>query len=200
MDSAIAFFVFGVKFMNEVTFVTGNIGKFEIAKHIFSEFGVELLCEKIETPEIQSMDIEEVAKFSAQYAADKLQKPVMVTDVGHYITSLKGFPGAFIKYINQTLEAENILAMLEGRADREVILKECLAYAEPNKEPVTFTQELKAMLAVKAEGEGSTIDKILILDGFDKPKGAYAPEVSLDYFKRNLDFYNQAAKYIGGIE
>lgn len=186
--------------MESITFITGNKDKFEIAKSIFFGFGVELLMQKIETPEIQSLDIEEVAKYSAIYAADKLQKPVIVTDVGHYITDLNGFPGPFIKFINQTLKAEDILKLMQGKSNREVILRECLAYAEPNKEPVTFISELKAKIAEKAEGEGLAIDKVLILEGFDKPKGDYPPEVSIEYFKKNLQFYYKAAEYIGGLK
>ena len=186
--------------MKKVTFITGNSGKFEIAKKIFSSYGVTLSQEKIDTPEIQTLDIEEVAKYSACYVANKLQKPVIVTDVGHYITALGGFSGPFIKFINQTLKAEDILNLMQGKDNRELIMRECLAYAEPNKEPVTFISELKATIAVSAEGEGFPIDEVLILEGMDKPKGSYALEVSIKFFQEHLDFYYKAAEYIGGLE
>jgi len=186
--------------LESVTFITGNKDKFEIAEKIFSDYGVTLSQHKIETPEIQTLDIEEVAKYSVIYAAEKLQKPVIVTDVGHYITALGGFPGPFIKFINQTLSSEDLLNLMNGKDNREVILRECLAYCEPSKEPITFVSEIHASISNEVEGEGSSIDKVLILEGFDKPKGAYLPEVSIKYFQEHLDFYYSAAKYIGGLK
>ena len=43
--------------MKTVTLVTGNLGKWKIARDIFSKYEVNLLHEKIDTPEIQSNDV-----------------------------------------------------------------------------------------------------------------------------------------------
>lgn len=57
--------------MEEITLVTGNLGKWKIASNIFKKYNIKLLQEKIATPEIQSYDVEEVSKYSAIYAAKK---------------------------------------------------------------------------------------------------------------------------------
>ncbi len=44
--------------MKQITFITGNGGKFEEAQRIFSGSGIELLQEAYDTPEIQSEDTE----------------------------------------------------------------------------------------------------------------------------------------------
>lgn len=184
--------------MQKVTFLTGNKGKWEIAKSIFANYDIELLQDKIETPEIQTLSVEEVARFSVTYAAEKTGLSVMKSDVGHYIPAIGGFPGPFIKYFNQTLTPEDVLALMYGKQDRRVILRECLAYAEPNQEPVTFISEQHAVIANSPEGEGSTIDKLLILEGFARPKGTYSAEVMFEHWKNSLGGYHDLAKHICG--
>lgn len=103
--------------------MTGNKYKFEIAQKVLENSNVELIQQKIETPEIQSSDVEEIASYSAKFAAEKLGKPVALTDAGWYINALNGFPGLFIKYINQWLTSDEILKLMEGKSDRSVLLK-----------------------------------------------------------------------------
>ena len=43
--------------MKTVTFVTENLGKWKIAKDIFDKYNIDLLHEKIDTPEIQANDV-----------------------------------------------------------------------------------------------------------------------------------------------
>jgi len=121
---------------------------------------------------------------------------VMKSDVGHYIPALGGFPGPFIKYFNQTLKPEDVLALMHNKDDRSIVLRECLAYAIPGREPVTFISEQKAVIAKQAEGEGSTIDKLLILEGFDHPKGTYNSDIIFEHWKNTLNTYHDLAKHI----
>ncbi|MFI3156200.1 MAG: non-canonical purine NTP pyrophosphatase, partial [Methylococcaceae bacterium] len=82
-------------------FITGNDYKLSIAqKAIAATPAIILERRKIECPEIQSHSNDDVAIFSARYAADFLQLPVVVSDAGFTIDALNGFPGPFIKYIN----------------------------------------------------------------------------------------------------
>lgn len=60
---------------------------------------------------------------------------IHMTDNGCYIGALNGFPGLFIKYINQWLSAKDLLGIMDGKKNRSVIWKECLAYYEPGKKP-----------------------------------------------------------------
>ena len=87
--------------MKELIFVTGNPLKFKLAESIFARSGIKIIQLKANIPEIQAETTEEVAKFSAKYAADMLNKPVLVNDSGFFINALKGFPGIYTKDINQ---------------------------------------------------------------------------------------------------
>lgn len=172
------------------------MSKFNIARDILDSYNIELLNKKIETPEIQSLDVEAVAKYSADYASKKLKSPTMVTDVGYYIPALNDFPGPFIKFINQTLGPEDILALMHGKEDRRVIMKECLAYKMNSQSAVTFITEQIATIALKPEGSGSTIDQLLILEGFDKPKGTLPDEIVHEHWKKSLDIYHDLGRFI----
>lgn len=184
--------------MKTVKFLTGNQGKWKIARDIFVGYQVDLLQEKFDTPEIQSLDVEEVAKFSVMYASRQLGNGLMKSDVGYYIPALNNFPGPFIKFINQTLQPEDILALMHKKEDRSVILRECLAYMGEDGKTVGFISEQKATIAVNPEGTGSTIDRLLILDGFDRPKGACDPDDIFAHWKKTLGVYHDVAKYASG--
>jgi len=182
--------------MKEVTMVTGNLGKWKIASDIFNKYNIALLHEKTDTPEIQSHDVEDVSKYSAIFAAQKLNKCVIKSDVGYYIESLGGFPGPFVKYINNMLSSEDILNMMKDKTNRTILLKECLTYATPSGEFKQFINVEKATISEVAMGDGSTFDKIVIFEGDDKPKSMNSEEKNFAHFKETLVVYDQMAKYI----
>lgn len=186
--------------MKEVTMVTGNKGKWEIANDIFTRKNIKLFQEKIETPEIQAYSVEEVSAYSAQYAAKKINKPVIKSDVGYFIPALNGFPGPFVKYINGMLTSEEILKMMEGKENRTIFLKECLTYATPDGKIKQFVNEEVARVSDKAYGEGSSFDRIVILDGQELPKSMNTPEKNFEHFKKSLVIYDQIADYINNLK
>ncbi|MDR2901528.1 MAG: hypothetical protein LBU87_00260 [Lactobacillales bacterium] len=177
-------------------FVTGNKGKFEIAQDVFRTYGVEIEQADMDTPEIQSLDVGEIAVFSAAWAAEKLHGAVMTSDIGYYIPALGGFPGPFIKYINQTLCVEDLLNLMCGKENREMIIREALCVYFPGGDKKIFFHERKAVLAERAEGEGSSIDQIMILDGFDRPRGVIPHKELYDHWKRSLTLYHEASAYL----
>jgi XTP/dITP diphosphohydrolase len=179
-----------------VTFVTGNDGKYEIARDIFSQYGVDLLQDTMDAPEIQSLSVEEVAKYSAEYAAHKLNKAVIKSDVGYYIPALNGFPGPFIKFINQYLTAEKILNLMSKETDRKLIIRECVVLAVPGRESKSFTHEHIAKISECADGSGSPIDQVMILDGFLNTRGASSEKDVVEYFKKSLKLYHEVAQYL----
>jgi XTP/dITP diphosphohydrolase len=184
------------KELKMITFVTGNSGKWEIAWDIFAKYGLELSREKIDTPEIQSLSVEEVALYSAKYAAAKLGAAVIKSDVGYYIPALGGFPGPFIKFINQMLSADDLLNLMNGKTDRRLIIKECLALSQPGGDDKVFTYDIIARIADKADGVGSPIDQVMILEGFEKTRGASDNNKVMEYFKQSLKLYHDIAQFL----
>lgn len=186
--------------MKKVIMVTGNLGKWKIASDIFKKYNVELLHKKMDTPEIQSHDVEEVSKYSAEYAAKKLNKPIIKSDVGYYIEALNGFPGPFLRYINDYLSSEEILRLMEDKENRVIYLKECLTFATPNGNIKQFLNIEKATISKKAMGSGTTFDRIVIFKGDSLPKSMNSEEKNYKHFEENLIIYDKMAKYLERFE
>jgi XTP/dITP diphosphohydrolase len=160
--------------MKKVTLITGNRMKLLVAKEAMKGLPVELEQLKLETPEIQSMNVEEVAKFSAKWAADKLGKPVIVNDTGFFIEALKGFPGVFAAYADKTISIEGIMKLMNRVKNRKAYFVEATAYCEPGKEPVVEADELHGIIADKPSGEhGWFTDQFFIINGDDRTMGSY---------------------------
>ena len=67
----------GVIIMNKVILVTGNMKKLISARQFLEPHGIEVDNVMMDTTEIQSDSIEEIAAFSAKEASDKLKCSVL---------------------------------------------------------------------------------------------------------------------------
>ncbi len=187
--------------MSEVIINTTNNTKFSIAKDVLQQYGVTPIQQKIETPEIQAESSKEICEFSAKYAYKITQKPVVVSDVTYNIVALNGFPGPFVKYINKWLSAEKLLALMESEDNREVEIIEFLSLAFSDKDIKTFPLPLKGTIAtiIHDNSVGSSIDKILIRDGFSVPQNLSPQEELHKYYKQNLSNWHELAKFFDAL-
>ena len=81
--------------MKSLTFITGNPNKADQLSRYLS-FPVEHV--KLDIPEIQSLDLEEVATEKAKAAYAVLGTPVLVEDTSLTFVALSGLPGTLIKW------------------------------------------------------------------------------------------------------
>ena len=178
-----------------ITYVTGNWAKIASAKKFLAPLGYEIDNIKMETPEIQDDDVTEVAKYSAKWAAEKLGKAVLKNDSGLFIKGLKGFPGTYTHYVDDTIGAEGILKLMEGIEDREAYFKESLAYCEPGGEPVVFEGFTRGRIALEKSGNyGWTYDHIFIPEGEDKTMACFPDDERWDFW--SVDAYKNLVNYI----
>lgn len=169
--------------MRTIIFVTSNKYKFQIAQKVLADLPVKLVQKKLETPEIQSLDLEEIAKFSVEWAVKILRKPAFVSDAGYYIEALNGFPGPFIKWTNKWFTAGDYLKLMEEKEDRTVVTKDCIAYCEPGEKPVTFLGTNKGKIALKPGKPGTTaINEIYIPEGFNRPESEIPRTQMIDFW------------------
>jgi len=184
--------------MKELIFATGNSLKFAIAQKALEGTDIVLIQQKLDLPEIQSEDGKEIASFSAQWGSNLLKKPIVVSDAGYYIEALNGFPGPFIKYINQWLTAEDLLRLMEGKENRNAFIKECIAYCESGGEPVCFFGDFKGTIAREAGAKGATpINEIFIPDGLTRPESEISNEERLNFWKQDAA-WRELAEYLRG--
>ena len=158
----------------EIQFITGNKEKIAIANAVLEPQNIKVTPLKIDCPEIQADDNEQIAIASAKYASNFTKSNVVKVDSGFYIEALDGFPGPYAEYVERKLDAQYILQMLADKANRTAYYKEVLAYCEYGKEPVAFTTYTYGRIDTKLSGtEGYNFDRIFICDGDDKTMAHY---------------------------
>ena len=161
----------------ELVFVTGTTRKFENAKQHFKNTGIKLIQEKLDTIEIQSTEVAQVAKFSAKDASKIINKPLIKVDVGFSIEALKGFPGPYIKFINDWLEPKKILKLMKNEPNRNCYFESVVACYIPGKEIVTFSDRTYGKIIEEVQGEnGWGIDRVFMPDGYQKTLGEMSEE------------------------
>lgn len=181
--------------MQKITYVTGNSFKLACMKQTLEPLGYEIDNVKMETPEIQANDVSEVAKYSAKWAAEKLNIPVLKNDSGLFINWLNGFPGVYTHYVEDTLWEDGVLRLMEWLDDRAAYFKESIAYCEPGKEPIVFEWFTKGKIDVKKSGTyGRSRDFIFIPDGEEKTMGCFKDEERLKFW--NSDAYVKLTQYL----
>lgn len=181
--------------MKKITYVTGNWAKIKSARQILTPLGYEVEQVKMDVPEIQEDSIEEVAKFSAKWASEKLKQNVLKNDSGLCVEALKGFPGPYTHYAEDTIGEDGLLKLMEGETNRKAQFVEVLAYCEYGKDPVVFKSITNGTIAYEKSGTyGWSWDFIFIPEGTDKPLGTFEDEIRFRFW--NDDAYHELVKYL----
>ena len=181
--------------MNKIILVTGNWAKLLSVRQFLEPHGIQVDNVKMDTTEIQSDSIEEIAAFSAKEASDKLKCAVLKNDTGFFIEELGGFPGPYTHYADDKLGEDGILKLLEGVENRKACFVQALAYCEYGKEPVVFKSITEGTIAKRKSGKyGMRIDPIFIPEGHDKTMANYNDDERFKLWNTNA--YDEIAKYV----
>jgi len=157
----------------KINYVTTNAYKFQNAQRFFSELkdkDVELIQYDLETPEVQEESVEVVAKSSAQWVTRQIGQAAVSMDVGFCIETLKGFPGPFLKFINNWLQPNDMLNLMKGKENRKAYFIDALAYATPGGETKVFVVKTAGVIidADTLPDTDWTIDAVFIPEGHTK--------------------------------
>lgn len=183
--------------MIKLTYATGNVAKIESAKQFLNPLGIEVDNIKLDIPEIQAETNEEVAIFSSKYAYNKVGHMVLKNDSGLVIPALKGFPGVYTGYVENTIGEEGILKLMENLNgdDRKAYFIECLALTEDEENVKVFVSKTEGKIALKSSGNfGWGYDKIFVADGCDMTLACYEDEER--YSKWSNEGYIKLAEYL----
>lgn len=142
-----------------VFFVTGNIHKFNEARHVLAEYKVVTALLKVKAIEIQDDTIEGIAQASAMDAVNKCSLPLITEDAGLFIEALNGFPGPYSSYVHRTIGNRGVLKLMEGVEGREAHFQSVVAYCSPGEAPKCFHG--------RAEGKISQEERGVLGFGFD---------------------------------
>ena len=181
--------------MKKIILVTGNMKKLISARQFLEPYGFIVDNEKMDTTEIQSNSIEDIAAFSAKEASDKLKCTVLKNDTGFFIEALGGFPGPYTHYVMEKIGTDGLLKLMRGKTNRKAYYMESFAYCEYGREPIVFNSITRGNLANRKSGKyGMRIDPIFIPEGHDKTMANYNDDERFKLWNTNA--YDEIAKYV----
>lgn len=137
--------------MMTINFVTSNSEKLQIAENICGEAGFTVTQVAIDVDEIQGEDPDMIVRDKAIRAYEKLQQPLVVSDDSWDIPALGGFPGAYMKSVNQWFSADDFIRLMHGIEDRRIILHQHLAFTD-GKVVQVFTKDIPGVITAEARG------------------------------------------------
>lgn len=176
-----------------IYFVTTNEFKFKSFVEAIKLDSYEIERLSVETPEIQAENNRAVAEFSAQWAANEYNHPVITEDIGMYVKALNGFPGPFLSQAEKQLGAEGFLTLLHGK-DRAAYWEYAVAYCEPGKEAVSFHAIQNGSITNKQIGTvGWPMGKIFMQEGKTETISQLLEKNS---YVRNNSHYDQLHSYL----
>jgi XTP/dITP diphosphohydrolase len=126
---------------------TGNFHKFDEARRVLSEYGVAAGMLRVKAVEIQSENLQEIAKASVIDAFNRCRLPVIVEDAGLFVDALKGFPGPYAAYAYKTISNPGLLKLMKNVKDRKAIFRSVIAYYDGQSAPVCFEGEAAGRIA-----------------------------------------------------
>ncbi len=158
-----------------VTYVTGNYGKYISVKNKAEKRNISLEYFKYDLEEPNINDIEIISKKKAEEAYKKISKPVIVTDSGFYIENYPnnpGYPGAFVKRSGVSTNIDDLLKILKDIENRNCYFMDCLTYFD-GKEFTQFLGKHPGILTKEKKGENikeakSNLWYVFIPEGYKK--------------------------------
>lgn len=180
--------------MKKVFFVTQNNYKFCQFIDAIESSAIQFEQLSKITPEIQAENSAEVAKFSAQWAAEQVNSSVICEDVGLYIEALSGFPGPYLSQVEKWLKPEGFLKLMVGEKNRKAKWEYAVAFCSPKTKPVSFSAFQEGCISQEAKGKsGWHTDKIFIPKGENK---TIAELRDSNEYRRNQDHYQKLISYL----
>jgi len=128
-----------------IFFATNNVNKFNEARRVLDEFKIAVGMLRVKTLEIQSDNLEEIAKTSALQAFKKCHLSIIVEDAGLFTEALNGFPGPYAAYVYKSIGNEGLLKLMENIKNRRALFQSVVAY---------HSSELESSICFKGEITG----------------------------------------------
>ena len=140
----------------KIFFITSNASKVQLANERLNRYEIEVVQHKADLIEPQVFDVEAVAAEKAKQLLGIVKTPFVVEDSGMYIERLRGFPGALMKPVLDTIGDSGLIKLMSGETNRNALVKSALAYCNPEKNLIkTITGNFKGSISESLRGDAT---------------------------------------------
>ena len=161
----------------ELKVVTSNDGKIKEFTQAFDKTPIYPIKVPVGYPEVQASSLEEVVDFGLSWLKEKIRPPFIIDDAGVFVDDLKGFPGAYSRYVYDTIGPLGLLKQMEGLDNRNASFKCVLGLLLEDGNVHKFIGECEGRIIHELRGDnGFGYDPIFIPDGFDRTFAELPPE------------------------
>ena len=183
--------------LSELFFVSSNENKFQEAERILSQLGLQINFFKTTLEEIQSNNLNDIAKQKAINAYELVQKPVIIEDDGLFIDPLNGFPGPYSSYVYDTIGNKGIMKVLENSQVRDAKFVSIIAYCDNDHNVKLFESSIPGKISSTIETGGWGYDPIFIPAGESK---TYANVADKDKFSHRAASLEKFSNWFLGMQ
>jgi non-canonical purine NTP pyrophosphatase (RdgB/HAM1 family) len=149
----------------EILFATNNEHKAKVIRSILNRRVQQI---KLDLPEIQAIDVQEVIEQKARAAYRLVGKPVLVEDTSLSLDAWNGLPGALIRWFLETVGNQGICQMLTSYEQLAAKAETCLGFFD-GQEFVSFSGVIKGQITRSPQGNnGFGWDSIFMPKGWNK--------------------------------
>ena len=156
-----------------ITFVTGNENKRREVAAILNM--PDLKSTKMDLPELQSMDLEEIIRAKLQPAFKWVGGPVLVEDIAYELEAVGGFPGPFVKFWEKAGMHDGVLANIEKSGKNGAKILAAVGYKDAEQEIIVIETLLGKHVA-RTDGECWGFGFYFIPNGETKTFAQLGPE------------------------
>lgn len=149
----------------ELLLATGNEHK---ARELQTLLGRPVQRIKLDLPEIQAVDVQEVIQAKAREAYQLAGRPVLVEDTGLAFVAWNGLPGALVRWFLDRVGNEGICQMLQSYEQTAASAETCIGYFDGSACHVFRGIVMGQIVRVPRGNSGFGWDPIFMPDGWDK--------------------------------
>lgn len=169
--------------MTQLIFITSHPKK---AEELSWHLNFPVTHHKLDLPEIQSLDPDEVVRHKAAEAYRRLQCPVLVEDYSIRFAALGKLPGPLIKWFLKELEVTGLCKLLDGYNDRTAYAQTSFGYCDADGVRI-FDGVMKGSIATEPRGEALYgMDCLFVPEGQSKTWGEMSKDEQIAWSVRRI--------------
>lgn len=150
-----------------IIFVTGNAEKVRDVEHVCKEYPVTIEQRTLHIDEIQHHDPLKITEHKAKSAYSLVNEPVIVNDSFWSIPALGGFPGGYMKDVNEWFSTDDFISLMRHKADQSIILTDVNGYYDGTTFKSFATTRHGRFVSTPRGNSGPSFARVVIMEDDD---------------------------------